>query len=189
MSWQGWPFTYFAYYTLEMSKNHTVVNLLIIPILCLGLMLLPMEIRSGLYLDISKLHSGEYWRIVSGHFIHISWTHYAMNISGLVLLSFIYPTFFSHYRWILCVLLIAILISFALVLFSDDLKWYVGFSGVLSGLFAAAAIENFQTNRVMNTAILVLLTVYIAFQVYSGELVPGAIDGLSTSSYAHLFGL
>ena len=35
----------------------------------------------------SALRDGEFWRFLTGHFVHLNWAHLGLNVAGLVLLQ------------------------------------------------------------------------------------------------------
>lgn len=80
-------------------------------------------------------------------------------------------------------------ISVGLLLLSEQLIWYVGFSGVLSGLYIYGATTIFNSARWLSIGILVLFVAFTSVQLYQGELTNGSIRGLPSSSYAHALGI
>ena len=152
------------------------------------IMLLPDDLRGVLYLDFERVMNGEIWRTISGHFSHLSWTHWLVNMLGLILLQQFYGKHFSNWRWLAPMLFIMLMVSLGLLIFSDTLKWYGGLSGVLVGLFYIAAVQDYQRSKILNTLILVGISLYILVQQLSGERIEGLTDDLTVAARAHLFG-
>ncbi len=90
--------------------------------------------------DRAALVSGQWWRAVTGHLLHLNVAHLLLNLAGLLLI---------------CELLwhrLPLLHGFALLLFSavgtsallcwqhPELSWYAGLSGALHGLWAGCAL-------------------------------------------------
>ena len=152
-------------------------------------MLLPLHMRELLYLHIEHVTQGEYWRFFSAHFTHISWVHCLSNIVGLILLAGIFNQSKKTLHWSFATFLICTIVSTGLILFSNQLNWYIGFSGVLTGLYAYAAIITFRENLKISTIIIIALSIYILAQVLEGEIINATImTDIKTSSYAHAFG-
>ena len=165
-------------------------SLFVLSLTCIILMLLPTHIQNALYLHIESFKQGEYWRFLSGHLIHYSWSHCISNFAGLLLLAAIFKHFNLTLNWLLASVVIAIAISSGLILFSHLLKWYVGFSGVLTGLYAYASMKTYSENKKLSAAILFGLTIYVTIQLLQGELINSLlIPDLKASSYAHAYGL
>jgi rhomboid family GlyGly-CTERM serine protease len=95
------------------------------------------------------VQKAEFWRIITAHWIHFNWQHLLLNGVGLVLCVAIVRPAWSIGRWIVYNLLLAIGISMLLTWFNPELDWYVGYSGVLFGVFLLAAIDLYKTERVI----------------------------------------
>lgn len=115
-------------------------------LLCLGvsfctlaLTYLPQGLLHFRY-DRAGLASGEVWRLVTGHLVHLNTPHLLFNLLGL---------------WLLCELLwhelplphgLGLLVSAALGISAllwwrhPELLWYAGLSGALHGLWAGCAL-------------------------------------------------
>jgi rhomboid family GlyGly-CTERM serine protease len=132
----------------------------------------------------------EFWRIITAHWIHFNWQHLLLNGLGLVLCVAIARPTWSMNRWIVYNILLAVGISMLFTWLNPELDWYVGYSGVLFGVFLLAAIELFKTERVIalllgiGVCIKVILEQNSSVTVTSSEFigVPVIID-------AHLYGL
>jgi len=166
------------------------ISLFALALICIGIMLLPQHIRESLYLNIEDFKQGQYWRFFSAHLTHYSWIHCLSNIVGLLLLIGIFNNSKRNFHWLVAALVTAMAISSGLSLFSAKLDWYVGFSGVLTGLYAYASIKTFNENTSLSIFILIALSGYVAIQVFQGELIDSMlIKDLNTSSHAHAYGL
>ncbi len=170
-----------------MEFNHLSKWLVIIPLIGLALMQLPTEVRELLHFNIEDIFQGEYWRFYTGHFLYYSYNHLILNTAAVFIFIFIFNNTISKSIFIE-ILVLATIISSGLLYLSNLLGWYVGFSGVMYGLFTLSAIKLIPINRTLALAILFTLTAYMIFQLYSGELVESAIHDIRISSYAHALG-
>ena len=172
-----------------MQFNNRQNWLVTIPLVGLVTMLLPVEIREQLYLSIELTKQGEYWRFVSGHFVYASWLHWLLNSLGvLILILFLNDAQRSIACWPATVFIL-IVVSVGLLSTSTNLIWYVGFSGILTGLFAYTAVCTFAQNRALSAGIILLLTIYVIVQLQTGELAAGSLMTIKSSTYAHALGL
>jgi rhomboid family GlyGly-CTERM serine protease len=84
--------------------------------------------------------AGEYWRLLTGHLVHGSFTHMALNLAGLALLGGLFPRHYSLAGWLAIIVLSIATIDLGFVWNEPQLEWYVGLSGLLHGALAAGAI-------------------------------------------------
>ncbi len=173
---------------MQTVNTRTGGTLYWLALLSASAMLFPDNVRTNLYLDFGQVLDGEIWRIISGHFSHLSWTHWLMNMLGLVLLQQLYGEHFSNWRWLAPTLFIMLSVSAGLLIFSETLKWYGGLSGVLVGLFYIAALRDYWRRRIFNGLALLGISLYILTQQLSGERIEGLSHGLVVAARAHLFG-
>jgi rhomboid family GlyGly-CTERM serine protease len=97
--------------------------------------------QQALRFDRAALAAGEWWRLVTGHFVHLGTGHVLLNLAGLAVLAYIFAgAGLSPRWWLTTTLFSAAAIDAGLLALQPDLDWYVGLSGVLHGFWAAGAI-------------------------------------------------
>ncbi|MBE0485390.1 rhombosortase [Marinobacter sp.] len=102
--------------------------------------------------------SGEWWRLVTGHLVHLNGWHLALNLAGLALVLTLYPRALPFRPLALALIWLTMFISGGLLVVTPDLPGYRGFSGCLHGLIAIFAIHGFRRERVLSASIMALLT-------------------------------
>ncbi|OOZ42902.1 rhombosortase [Solemya elarraichensis gill symbiont] len=134
----------------------------------------------------SDIDKGVLWRLFSGHFIHSNWWHLALNAAGLVVCLSIFRDLENPALLPVLSLILAFLISAGLYYFYPYITWYLGFSGVLHGLFVIGAILELG---LLGWAILLMMTVKVGWEITVGPI-PGteSITGIHTIAEAHLLG-
>jgi rhomboid family GlyGly-CTERM serine protease len=85
-------------------------------------------------LDRAALEAGEIWRLWTGHFVHLSLEHFAIDVGAAVVLAFFLPIGRA-------LLLFCPLVSFGVLWLRPELSLYGGLSGVLHGLTVLAALR------------------------------------------------
>lgn len=95
------------------------------------------QLQTSLSYSQSGLASGEIWRLVSAHFVHLSWPHVWLNVAGLSLCGLLNPKIF-RLKLLAQLVFLSFGISILLWQFNHEVSQYVGFSGVLYGLFLLA---------------------------------------------------
>ena len=133
--------------------------------------------------------SGQLWRLVSCHFVHVTWMHLALNIAGLIVIWMLFRDILTQRTWWLLTLGSIIGIDFGLLIFNPEIKWYMGLSGVLHGLFAGGAILYLRLFGIRGGLYLFLLIAKLLWEQLTGPL-PGSgeLSGARVITEAHLYG-
>lgn len=113
--------------------------------------------------------AGEFWRLFTGHWVHIGTAHLMTNLAGLLVLSWLLPQHPRPIPWILFLLVSPVLISLALLWLLPELDWYRGFSGCLHGLLVYSAILNLNSERRMAGLLLILIALKLFFETVFGS--------------------
>jgi rhomboid family GlyGly-CTERM serine protease len=136
------------------------------------------------------LAAGQYWRLITGHFIHLNLHHALMNSAGLVMLGLYFRRDFSLPAWIGLILLSSLTISLGLWWTQPGLVAYVGFSGVLHALLYAGILLSWKEMPRINAVVMLLLVARLAWEhspAYDPAYLAGWIHGLVAPA-AHFFG-
>ena len=134
--------------------------------------------------------TGEVWRLVTAHWVHVGWVHLFLNAAGLAICVSLANPNWSIKRWVLQCVCMALGISILFTLQNPDLQRYVGFSGILFGLYFLAAHDLYSRDRLiallMGGAIVVkvILEQYTPYDFTSSEII-----GAPVITDAHLYGL
>jgi rhomboid family GlyGly-CTERM serine protease len=147
------------------------------------------EGREILRYERAAIAAGEYWRLVSGHFVHLGLQHLLLNLAGLLLVWLLVGRLYSSRDWTLVVLVCVLAIDAGLWLFDPTLHWYVGLSGMLHGLLLAGAIRNLRTLPGESAVICAAVAAKLAYEQIAGPM-PGSesVAGGAVVISAHLYG-
>jgi len=145
--------------------------------------------REILKYDRLAIQGGEYWRIITGHFAHLSNSHLLLNLAGLVLSWLLVGRNYSATQWTAVLLISFITISAGFWFVDKNLLWYVGLSGSLHGLLLAGAIRGFKSLPTESAVICLLVVGKLVHEQLIGPL-PGSesASGGDVVVNAHLFG-
>jgi len=177
-----------------MSKT----NYLTAPYISWGAVLLLILILQFYHTDVFELLryerqdivAGEYWRLITAHFVHLSWGHCLLNIAGYVLILALFGEYLTTGLFLLTILLSMLAIDIGLFTLHKDIHWYVGFSGVLHGLFLAGLIFAYKIDRHSWAKwLLAILTLKLVWEMFMGAL-PGStqMSGGKVIVEAHFYG-
>jgi len=145
--------------------------------------------RSALRYERFAIQDGEAWRLLSGHFVHLGWSHTAMNGIGLLLVWALVHGSFSIGRWLAVVLLVIAGIDLGFWILQPHLVWYVGMSGLLHGLLTAGAVDGMRKRQLEFWVLSALLAGKLVYEQVLGPL-PGSAStaGGNVIVAAHLYG-
>ncbi len=160
-----------------------------ITVLAVAIMLGGLLPMLSLRYERAGILSGEAWRILTGHFVHLTWNHLLLNLGGLALIWLLFGNRLSLAQWLIVLLACAIGISTGLLVFHPGLNWYVGLSGLLHGMFVAGALGGLFSGYRAEWLLLGLLSAKLAWEQMSGAM-PGAeqLAGSFVIVDAHLYG-
>jgi len=132
---------------------------------------------------------GEIWRLVSGHFTHLGWSHLLLNAAGLVFVWYLVGRDFKPGQWLLILFACVAGIDLGFWFLNPNLSWYVGLSGVLHGMLAAGIVVGVQERRTDIQILGGLVLAKLLFEQFVGPL-PGseASSGGAVVVDAHLYG-
>jgi rhomboid family GlyGly-CTERM serine protease len=142
--------------------------------------------REALDYQRSALAQHQWWRLLSAHWVHLSWRHALLNCAGLALLWVLFAREFSPRRWLWILLLSTASIDAGLWFLRPGIEWYLGASGVLHGVLAAGACALYRRGDGLGAAVLLLLVAKLVYEQQSGASV--FAQNLPLVADAHLFG-
>ena len=94
--------------------------------------------RRLLRFDRGAIGAGQWWRLLSAHFVHIDLEHAVLNTLGLVLMWALFARDYSPWRWARYLLRFRLRGRRLRLWFANpELQWYVGASGALHGVMTS----------------------------------------------------
>jgi rhomboid family GlyGly-CTERM serine protease len=156
----------------------------------LALLLLPEwggdAARDALSYQREALAQGQWWRLLSAHFVHLDLQHAALNSMGAVLMWALFARDFAPLPWVTIYLGSCLAVSAGLWFFSPQIAWYVGASGALHGVMTAGTLAHLRRGDLDGWILAVFIVVKLAYEQYAGALpFAGSPD---TVVDAHLYG-
>jgi len=147
------------------------------------------DLRLLLRYDRAAIGSGQFWRLLSAHFVHLGWGHALLNVAALLLILWLFGNGVPPMRWVWTGLAAALSVDVGLWVLHPDVSWYVGMSGVLHGLVAAAGVWLMWTAPGIGIPVLAALAGKIGWETVSGPLPMSAdLSGGDVIVQAHLWG-
>ena len=139
--------------------------------------------------DAQAIREGELWRLLSGHLVHANLRHLLLNLAGLLLCQALTGPRWSLWRWSGYILALALLISLAFWWLRPGLHGYVGFSGVLFGLYLMAAVDSLRRQTLISSLLVLMLLAKILMEQFSSvKITSSGWIGVPVLVDAHLYG-
>jgi rhomboid family GlyGly-CTERM serine protease len=142
--------------------------------------------RLALRYERSALAAGEWWRLLSAHFVHLDAEHAILNSLGLVLMWALFARDYSPLRWLLIFFSAGLAIGVGLWFLNPEVEWYVGVSGALHGVMTAGTLAHLRRRDLDSVILAIFIVAKLAYEQFAGAM-PFA-DGASTVIDAHLYG-
>ena len=145
--------------------------------------------RQAMQFDREMIASGQLYRLLTGHAVHLGWSHFVLNLLGLLLVWYLVGRAFRLWQWLLIVAASICVIDLGFWTLLPALSWYVGLSGLLHGLFAAGIVGFWPARRTEALIFGFALVAKLVYESFAGPL-PGSVDaaGGAVITEAHLFG-
>ena len=170
--------------------NNNVIFILSILIICALAQLSLLLGKDWLQFSRADIALGEWWRFISANFVHLNWRHFGMNAAAVGAIYFLYSNILNSSGWLVSFLLNSLAVTVGLWLFSPQIQWYVGMSGVLHGILVMLVLLDYALNKSkLNILIFLLLLGKLIWEALLGP-VPGSatIAGGAIVVQAHLYG-
>jgi rhomboid family GlyGly-CTERM serine protease len=135
------------------------------------------------------VEQGYVWLLLSGHVVHLNWSHWLLNMAGLLIVAFFFSKHASLKQWLLVILVSASVISAGIWWWQTDIRYYVGLSGVLHGLFLYGALCEIRFYPASGYVLVIVLVGKLLWEFFNGAL-PGSeeLAGGRVLTEAHLLG-
>ena len=134
--------------------------------------------------------AGEWWRIFSGHFVHLEFGHLVLNMTAWLLLCGYAQGAVPASLWALTALLASGICGLCMYLFNPELAWVVGLSGLLHGIAVMVGLYRWrQLSDWTGAMLLALITLKLGWEQWRGPT-PGTAQFLEIPVVvdAHLYG-
>lgn len=170
-------------------KQFACIWILPFAIVCLSFLLQLFDKQEVLRYERLAVQQGSFWCLLTGNYVHLGWSHWVLNMVGLALIWLLFGSKVPILQWLYTFLLTSLLVGLGLYLYTPDIVWYVGLSGVLHGLFIVGLLMDCTETKVLKILLLGVLFIKLSWEQFSGAL-PGSVSmsGGAVVVDAHLYG-
>ncbi|NCF15957.1 MAG: rhombosortase [Gammaproteobacteria bacterium] len=171
------------------NLRHCWIGLGILALVTLLLALGGDDAREAMAWNRTALEAGEFWRLLTGHFVHLSLKHLLLNLAGLALVVWIVGHAYTWSQWLFVLFLSIVAINAGFWFIYTDLDWYVGISGFLNGILAAGLVVGVADREPESIALALIVLVKLTWEQAVGPM-PGSVStsGGAVIVDAHIYG-
>lgn len=182
----------FQHHLTQLSKSNFLSSFgpfLLLATLMLLLHVFPDLITTFEY-NRNAIQSGQVWRIFTGHLLHTNNYHLALNLAALILLALIHNKFYSPKLLTTFYVTTSIAVSTGIYLFTPEMIYYVGLSGILHGLFVLGALYDIKHKEKTGYLLLIGIVAKVLHEQWFGatESLKQLIDA-DVAIDSHLYGM
>ncbi len=143
-----------------------------------------------LVFDRNGIAQHQWYRIVTGNFVHSNYPHLLLNLAGLWIVGFLFIDSMSVKTFIFSSIILSLFVGLGLYFFNPELIKYYGFSGALYGLFLIGATTVIlQKDFVTGLLLYVFIIGKIIWDLFNGGSASSAeLIGVPVAIHAHLYG-
>lgn len=171
----------------DTKAKRPALVLTIIPLVIV--MLMGQYFASLLQYDRSAIIAGEYWRILTCHFVHAGWEHMLLNLLGALLIPVLFVQLYTPFTWFTGGLFCMIGISSSFLILRPTLEWYMGLSGLLHGLLLMGIIGEIKKGNRFYYFGLAVVVGKLAMEFFCGpSVITSRFINISIITTAHLYG-
>ena len=162
-------------------------------VLALWLLLVLTQSLDVSYLAYNRdaITKGDFWRLITGHFIHLNNMHLLLNMLGVGMVLMLFDHLLAIWQWIVVLLASALIISLLIYLNLPQVQAYVGLSGVIHTLYVLGTLQLLNQPKERNFAIILMLMVTLKLlteNVGQGISFTADMIGGRVLYQAHLYG-
>jgi rhomboid family GlyGly-CTERM serine protease len=145
--------------------------------------------RAALSWDRAAIDGGQWWRLLTGSFVHLGWYHLFLNELGIVVLVLLCPEPLEARVWARRILVLGLGMGLGLWLLVPRLSNYVGMSGIIHGLFVLGLMPQVMKRDLIALGCLAYLLGKLGWEMIHGAPVSDeAALGGSVVLESHLYG-
>jgi len=147
------------------------------------------ETHSALVYNRNNLGAGELLGGLTGHLLHVGWSHYLLNMAGLGLILFLFKDAWTPARLMTVFIACLLAVDAGLWWLSPQVMSYAGLSGILHGLLGAGALFCWRTAGWFAALVLLATGTKLAWEQFVGATASmSEIVGAPIIVDSHLYG-
>lgn len=152
--------------------------------------LLPEEIEDLLDLKGTLVDNGEWWRLVTSQFIHLTFNHTVLNITGYFIVAFSFRHEVKPLRELITLFICIMGVGIGIWKLNPEIYSYVGLSGAIYGMLASYVIIGYRKTPFLSVFFILYLIGKFSYEQFfaSSDRTTEAFIGGLVAKDSHLYG-
>ena len=173
-------------------NNKYICNLIpLLPLFTVCLLATLFQLIAGsvpLAYDRTAILQGEWWRLITGGWLHHNLNHLLMNLAAWIFICLLLPQRLAGYRSVWLLMLQVALVDTFLFALLPTTHYYWGLSGALHGLFAISALLMIQERERQGWWWLLGLFAKLGWDLWRTDSVTTELIGTRVHVESHVIG-
>lgn len=147
------------------------------------------QIGQSFSLHTSSIDSQHYWTFVTANLVHTNTAHLLLNLAGVAVLWAVHGYSYVVTNYLFQFIIFGVAVTIGMFLFSSNITWYVGLSGILHGVFVVGAYQDIRHKIKFGWWLMLGIWLKIAYEQYFGanQTLKNLIEA-NVAVDAHLYG-
>lgn len=129
-----------------------------------------LGLTEAMQYDRVAILDGEYWRLLTGNFVHLGLNHLLLNTAGLALVAALVWQYYTSAQWAMILAISCAAVGVGVFIAVPELRWYVGLSGVLHGLLLAGACVEIRRYPQTGWPLMLLVIGKLVYEQFQGSM-------------------
>ena len=143
-----------------------------------------------LSLKRDMINQGEWWRIITGQFVHLTTNHTLLNATGYIILCFGFRKEVTATEEMITLFIASIGVGLGIYWFNPEMAWYAGLSGAIYGLLVSNSIIGIKKTPYLSAFFLFFVITKIIYEQFFAlpDRATAALIGGEVAIDSHLYG-
>jgi rhomboid family GlyGly-CTERM serine protease len=132
---------------------------------------------------------GEYYRLLTGHLIHLNIKHFLLNAFALIGCAYLTKKTVNNIEWLFLFIISGLIISGCLFCFNPNIEHYIGLSGIVNAFVIITIFMSPHFYKSLRILLLSVLIIKISLELFDGSLFYTQQEGVAVGTIAHIYGI
>jgi rhomboid family GlyGly-CTERM serine protease len=143
-----------------------------------------------LSLKRDMINQGEWWRIITGQFVHLTTNHTLLNATGYIILCFGFRKEVTATEEMITLFIASIGVGLGIYWLNPEMAWYAGLSGAIYGLLVSNSIIGIKKTPYLSAFFLFFVITKLIYEQFFAlpDRAAASLIGGEVAIDSHLYG-